>query len=343
MSADYQLSAAYIRTVLLAYPRLLQDLPAEFKPLLTAELEHDFIDGKTINQLFEAVARKGVTSWVAEYGDQIGVGNHGPLGFAALSAPNLQTAISIFVDYSPTRSSGTEARFEESAEQLHICLENKTGSELAGRWLIESTFLVAQKLIETIMAHPLGGQSSIHFAFPKPEMANQIESLFHAKCFFNQPDNRLSLPASWATVPSPLHDEETFLTNLAKAREIKLQLNNDKNDALHLVKTRLLNHFDRRLTNTARHASIPSLETLSRELNMSSRTLIRKLDKQGSSYRQILNDIRFQQAQRLLTKTHLTAGEIADKLGYQEPANFGRAFRAWTGSSPTVWRRGMGK
>jgi AraC-like DNA-binding protein len=140
-------------------------------------------------------------------------------------------------------------------------------------------------------------------------------------------------------MPSPLSDEDTFRANLAKSRELKMMLSRDRSDVAHLVNTLLRSHFDRRLSNTAIHPDIPSLERLANELAMSKRTLIRKLSKQGTSYKGILEAIRHELAEMLLKTTHLTAAEIAFKLGYHEAANFGRAFRRWTGISPAAWRR----
>ena len=72
---------------------------------------------------------------------------------------------------------------------------------------------------------------------------------------------------------------------------------------------------------------------------MSPRTLIRKLERQGSSYKKVLENVRLELAQELLTQTHFTVAEIAGKLGYLEPANFSRAFKRWTGQTPAAWRR----
>ena len=243
MENDFQIAAAYVRTIVQADANLVHRLPKELQRSLLIGLESDFLDGQIINQLFDELARQGMSSWIGEYGSLIGVGNHGPLGFAALSAPDLQTALEVFVEYSDTRSSGTKATFEQGTDYLDMLLENRTGSELTGRWLVESTFLVAQKIIETIMAHPLGEQSSFQFQYEPYQDGAKVESLFHAQCQFNQAENKMRLPASWARVPSPLNDEQAFLTNMAKVREIKLQLNTNRDNVRNLVTTRLLNHL----------------------------------------------------------------------------------------------------
>jgi AraC-like DNA-binding protein len=343
MTGSYQISTAYLRTIVHADPKLLERIDTELATNLAAAMRDDFIDGSLVNELFEQVHQQGVASWADQYSAQMGVGNHGPLGFAALSAPDLKTAVEIFVEYVETRSSGVASRLEIHGDRYDLVLTNQTGSELAGRWLIESMFLVMQSLVETIMAHPLGQQTQIHFTHSRDDRGSAAENIYRVPCRFEQADNRLSLPASWMQVPSPLYDEHAYRSNLRKVRELKLRLSTDNKDVAYRVKTRLLNYFDHQTNNVIATQELPSLERLAEEFNVSPRTLIRKLARQNTTYRDILEEIRITQATRLLRETHLTAATIANKLGYREPANFSRAFKRWTGRTPAAWRRESGR
>ena len=109
------------------------------------------------------------------------------------------------------------------------------------------------------------------------------------------------------------------------------------------VRARLLNHFDQQQNDGSHQTAVPSLETLAEEFGMSPRTLIRKLARQNTTYRDILEEIRKRHAMRLLKETHMTAASIATVLGYHEPANFGRAFKRWTNSTPAAWRQLAGR
>ncbi|TOZ35130.1 AraC family transcriptional regulator, partial [Burkholderia pseudomallei] len=83
----------------------------------------------------------------------------------------------------------------------------------------------------------------------------------------------------------------------------------------------------------------PSLDALARELHLSERTLKRKLSDYGTTYSALLDEIRLRDALRLLEGTTLTVEEIAARVGYTDRANFSRAFRRWTGTSPSDRRR----
>jgi len=72
---------------------------------------------------------------------------------------------------------------------------------------------------------------------------------------------------------------------------------------------------------------------------MSPRTLRRRLAEEGTSFRGVLERIRFEAAEERLREPTLSLAEIAAELGYADQANFARAFRGWTGESPSAYRR----
>ena len=88
----------------------------------------------------------------------------------------------------------------------------------------------------------------------------------------------------------------------------------------------------------SRPAYFPDIETVAGKMHMSSRTLRRHLDKQGTSYQDLLNEIRLNLARDYLLATALRLDQISQLLGYTEPANFTHAFKRWTGVSPRTYR-----
>ena len=68
---------------------------------------------------------------------------------------------------------------------------------------------------------------------------------------------------------------------------------------------------------------------------MSQRTMARRLDNLGTSFGQILEEVRRQLAARYLEEPNVRASQIAYLLGYSEPSAFNHAFRRWTGVSPS--------
>ena len=68
------------------------------------------------------------------------------------------------------------------------------------------------------------------------------------------------------------------------------------------------------------------------------RTLSRHLRMEGLAFRQVADGIRFEFACGLLENTDMALGQIAAILRYSEPSAFTRAFRRWSGQTPSAWR-----
>lgn len=82
-----------------------------------------------------------------------------------------------------------------------------------------------------------------------------------------------------------------------------------------------------------------SAHDVARALNVSVRTLQRKLVATGTSFRQVSDTVRGQLAQEYLAGRGVSIAEVALLLGFSDQSSFNRAFRRWTGESPGRWRR----
>ena len=87
-----------------------------------------------------------------------------------------------------------------------------------------------------------------------------------------------------------------------------------------------------------RPGDFPDLESAASALHTSGRSLRRHLAAAGTSYQQVLDEVRKRLALQYLETTHLPLFEIAVLLGFSDPSNFRRAFRKWTGRAPTDYR-----
>ena len=94
----------------------------------------------------------------------------------------------------------------------------------------------------------------------------------------------------------------------------------------------------RRLLRTRLMGARCSAEDIADLLAVHRRTLSRHLKGSGMGYRAIINEVRFEIARQLLEDTAISLSEIAAALGYSEASAFTRAFRRWSGQTPTAWR-----
>ncbi|MFB9269488.1 AraC family transcriptional regulator [Bradyrhizobium erythrophlei] len=88
--------------------------------------------------------------------------------------------------------------------------------------------------------------------------------------------------------------------------------------------------------------SYPSIEAIAEQLEIYPRALRRRLEAEGTSYRDLLAEVRMRLAIEYLRKTRMTNEEIASRLGYSDAANFRHAFARWTGRNPSEFRDDQG-
>ncbi|MEQ9694607.1 AraC family transcriptional regulator ligand-binding domain-containing protein [Shimia sp. SDUM112013] len=83
---------------------------------------------------------------------------------------------------------------------------------------------------------------------------------------------------------------------------------------------------------------LTDIDGMAETIGCSRRTLQRALEREGMTYRQLLDRVRQKKANSLLLETDLTITEIALQSGYSDPAHFSRAFKRWNGLTPQHFR-----
>jgi AraC-like DNA-binding protein len=82
----------------------------------------------------------------------------------------------------------------------------------------------------------------------------------------------------------------------------------------------------------------PTQTVIAKKLGLSPRTLQRRLKDEGATFAQLLDDVRTEAAKVLLADANLSVGEVGLLLGFFDHGSFTRAFRGWTGQTPSAWR-----
>ena len=130
-----------------------------------------------------------------------------------------------------------------------------------------------------------------------------------------------------ATVPG--HDSQlaTFLRELATQA---LTRRGAPDDLLARVRAHIADQLPR---------AVPDLPAIARHLAVSERTLRRRLDDEGASYRALLDATRAELAASYVRDRRLPLSEVAFMLGFAEQSAFNRAYKRWTGTTPSAARR----
>lgn len=340
MANSLEISAAYARLTLqselLPVDALLDGSGVTADLLLSA----DYIDWRKLAAIFHNIEHHPRVSpaWAARLGGQFSPGAHGSLGFAALSAPTLGAAVEALAEFYPARVTAIATEVELVDGRYVMQVFDVTGDVDFARSLAELVLKVVESLLAAILGHPVGDNVLVSLKRHAPAVKDEFIAAYDAHVLFDAPANSISIPAIWWQLPSPLHDEAMYWANIAKCRELIASRQQQAN-TVTIVRLHLRNHFDRQISRESEPVAPPTQEAIAAAMHLTTRTLIRRLKKEGSAYKEILEELRRDYAQTLLGNARLTVADVGELLGYKEPANFGRAFRRWFAISPAQWRR----
>jgi AraC-like DNA-binding protein len=165
--------------------------------------------------------------------------------------------------------------------------------------------------------------------FAAPPHSGVYPLLFPGPVRFGTPQAGFSFDAHYLALP--LRRDERALRSMLQ-HALPLTVLQYRRDRLLVQRVREL------LCNPA--ADVLHAEGLARALNVSLRTLHRHLRLEGASVQSLKDEVRCRRAQELLRRTRQPVKQIAQHLGYRSDKSFARAFRQWTGATPSDWRSG---
>ena len=169
----------------------------------------------------------------------------------------------------------------------------------------------------------------VAFQHPAPPSLDVHRALFGtARIEHGAGVTELVVPAAILARPLARADPALcdYLVRRARALEVALAEGDGTGDGV------------RRAITDSLTAGEPTLDALARRLGTSPRTLHRRLAREGTSFAALLDEARHARALALLADPRRTVGAIAFALGYRDATTFARAFRRWTGETPSEWR-----
>jgi len=170
---------------------------------------------------------------------------------------------------------------------------------------------------------------SLELAIPEPKDIEKYTRYFNCPVSFNTKQTKIILSSSLLNAELKSYDPNllTILSNHANALLKKMPKQDSLRELVNLSILRALESND------------VKIQTIAKSLNTSPRLLQMDLKKRGLSFRNILNSIRQTLAKKYLRNYSLLIVDVAFLLGYKDQTSFNRAFKAWTGVSPSEWRK----
>ena len=274
----------------------------------------------------EAVRQSAEPAFGLEMGKCLSLGSMGLMSRAIMSCVDVRTAIKLAERYSSLTM--PLVRFTSQELDKHLVLEVNALSRFPdlNRIILEAMFVGIIRSIKVLTGREVFADKYT-FSFEAPEYVGSFHRELASNVEFNAERNLLffkreAMDLEFLTANTI--DAETTMEEC----EVELLDSHKTTAATDQVIDLIRFYLD---TN-------PSNKEISQRMNLTERTLRRKLVDEGSSFRVLLQKIREETAIYYLDQTQLQISQIALKLGYGETSNFRAAFKGWTGKSPREWR-----
>ncbi len=163
----------------------------------------------------------------------------------------------------------------------------------------------------------------------KDEVAGEsYRNFFGAPVEFNATENAIYLDQKTLMQPLMTANRQLAISSERLSADYLARLNTE--DLVNRVYNKLLEYISKRSY---------SEDIIAEELNMSLRSMQRKLQQAGTSFEALLQSVRRNLALHYINDHQISLKEVGCMLGFTDPSNFGRAFKRWTGLTPGEYRQ----
>jgi len=196
------------------------------------------------------------------------------------------------------------------------------------RFLSDLVLTMSAAIVNSLCLLPIPVQQA-HFTYPEPQDLTLLKANFGDKLYFNQPVSCLYFARESLNYPlTRLSDDLT--STLARPLDHLFNQAEPRDTFLQQLRQTLLRLLPQGEIN---------IDRVAEELNLSRRTLQRRLSERDTQFLQVLQQVRVDLALRYLADERLTVTEIAFLLGYSDQGSFSAAFKSWHGVSPLEHRQ----
>jgi len=251
----------------------------------------------------------------------------GKLGVAAISSDTILDAIKILFQF--TELLMTYFHFDLRVKDRLVSLRMDELLDLKDlrRFVCEREFAS----IYRIACDTIGASFrfvELRIAYPKPPYAAYYSEIFQCPVVFNADHHEIVFDHQYLFKQLPMANPLTRTIYEKECKQLSQRIRNQETITKRIQQE--ISFHD---------GGLPKFERLAHYMNMSPRTLNRRLAAEGTSYRDLVSSIRNQKATHLLQTTDLSIDKIAKEIGYSDLSNFYRAFKRWTGHNPGIYRK----
>ncbi len=277
--------------------------------------------------LYQAMSQTGYPAIGYEIGLHSHLTSHGIMGYGLLSSASLREAIDLGAKFIQLRLPNLSVQLIQEGSVGAVEVRETLPLGPIRQCMIDLFLAGLARMAPALANRQIDAQElEMWFDYPEPDYYESYRARL-PRARFNMGVNQLRFPAAYL-------DRRLETANPVTAKLVTEQCDRE------LAELGLKGDLTGQVRAILRYADgqIPDLKAVAERLCMSTRTLKRKLSEHGVTYKSLTEELRSSESKRLLKESTLSMERIATKLGYSEPANFTRAFRKWTGMTPTAFR-----
>ena len=285
----------------------------------------------------EAVRRSGDVHFGIHAAEGIRAGAFDVLDYAIRSSATLGEGLARLVRFH--RILHDESVVRLGIDRMHAELTHAAPGDAAGGDAGPLPRHVAEFVVAawTVVARQATGIDfapvEIRFRHRAPADLREHRRVFRAPIRFEQAANGLVLRRDMLDLP--LVRSDPGLCAVLERQVVDL--------AERLPRVNTLRERAREVVAKQLAGGAPTADSLAKRLHMSRRSLQRHLRSDGTSHRALVTALRRELAERYLSERRLAIAEVAFLLGFSEASAFHRAFKRWTGATPSEYRRSIGE
>ena len=253
----------------------------------------------------------------------------GLLFYVVSAARNLGEAMALFARYSRIVNEGAQVKMARQTASVIVEVSFVGVPRHRARHLTEFEVALAVKFIREITGRHIR-PTRIAFAHARTADLLEFERFYRCPVEFGAPSDQMEF--SNETVALPLITGDPTL--LETLRPFCDEATSARNTAIGSVCASLENELHRLLPHGQAQA-----ETVAKALAVSVRTLSRRLSAEGTTFAEVIDQLRRSLALEYLKDTNFTTAQISWLLGYEGSTSFNHAFKRWTGRSPSAARK----
>ena len=244
------------------------------------------------------------------------------LGYSALASETLREALQRVARYSRVVTTGARIELREEGGEVMVKLTGTPPPEQ----IVPASVDAGTASIAILCREARGERIDpvrVKYGRAGSACTERLEAFFGCKVEFGATENGIAFRAADLDAHLPTANPVLLRVNDQLLTEYMAHL--DRSEIPLQVQAKLVQ---------ALPAGAMTETAMARALNLSQRSLQRKLSERGTTFRQVVDDTRKQLAEQYLKDSMLSVSEIAYLLGFAEVSSFSRAFRRWTGQAP---------